>query len=108
MIFDHFVCFKQRFYITLIERANMHCNSFECTRLFSTVLTSAEGQKLECFKSTAKNICKSYVKNLVTPLCSEGEVRRVLELTKALSMSILQSLSFKTLYHSLTVAHLGS
>jgi hypothetical protein len=39
-----------------IERANMHCQSIACTRSFDVGLTSAEGQKLECFKCTTNNI----------------------------------------------------
>ncbi len=32
------------------ERANMHCKGTACTTSFDMGLTSAEGQKLECFK----------------------------------------------------------
>jgi hypothetical protein len=32
------------------ERANMHCQGIACTRSFDMGLTSADGQKLECFK----------------------------------------------------------
>jgi hypothetical protein len=38
------------------ERANMHLQGIACTRSFDISLTSVEGQKLDCFKLTAKNI----------------------------------------------------
>ncbi len=31
------------------ERSYMHCQAIACTRSFHIGLTSAEGQKLECF-----------------------------------------------------------
>jgi len=34
----------------------MHCQGIACTRLFGISLTSAVGQKLECFKSTTNNV----------------------------------------------------
>ncbi len=32
------------------EKKNMHCQGIACTRSFGKGLTSAEGQKLKCFK----------------------------------------------------------
>jgi hypothetical protein len=32
------------------ERGTMHCRNITCTRSFERGLTTAEGQKLECFK----------------------------------------------------------
>jgi hypothetical protein len=38
------------------ERANMHCLGIACTRSYYMCSTSAEGQKIECFKWTVNNI----------------------------------------------------
>ncbi len=38
------------------EREQTCTQDFACTRSFGMGLTSAEGQKLECFKLTANNI----------------------------------------------------
>jgi hypothetical protein len=41
---------KHRDHCIQIERANMHYHDITCTRTFDTGLTSAEGQKPDCFK----------------------------------------------------------
>jgi hypothetical protein len=44
------ICVKHRDRSVRTEISNMHCQGTECTGSFYESLTSAEGQKLECFK----------------------------------------------------------
>ncbi len=74
-----------------IEKTNMHYQGIACTRSYHEGLTSAEGQKLECFIWTSKNILICSYENLVNPSCSK--VMPVFYLTKAtIFMQILWSL----------------
>ncbi len=57
---------KRRWGIEIIidteREKNMHCHSIKITRSFYVSLTSAESQKLECFKLMANNIFMSAMK----------------------------------------------
>ncbi len=45
-----------------IERVNIHCQGIACVCSLDMGLTSAEGQKLDCFKCAANNIFISTLK----------------------------------------------
>jgi hypothetical protein len=78
-----------------VGKANMHNQCIACARSFHAGLTSAEGQKLECFKLTANNIFDKEFENLVNPLSSK--VVPVFCLTQALSQCIVQYLWLESL-----------
>ncbi len=69
-----------------LVRASMHCKGISCTRSFNVGLTSAEGQKLECFKRTANNIFHEHDENLVDILHSK--VMPVFYINLAISLCV--------------------